>query len=218
MKAAIFHDQGGVDVLRYEDVSDPTPDPNEVVVRLHASALNRLDLKAREGRPEVAPMPHIGGLDGAGEIAELGANVKGWRVGDRVVIVPILSCGACDLCISGDNALCDQQKVFGFQTNGSFAEYVAVPSYNLVRVPTGVDLQSLAAIPCAYLTAWRMVVGKAKVREGETVLIHSVGSGVGSAALQIAKYLGARAIGTASLDTKLDGAKRMGADVVGNYR
>jgi NADPH:quinone reductase-like Zn-dependent oxidoreductase len=218
VKAAVFTDQGDVDVLMYKDVDTPTPGDGEVLLRVHAAALNRLDLKAREGRPEVTPYPHISGLDVAGEVADMGEGVSGWAVGDRAVVYPLLSCGACELCASGDQALCEEQRVFGFQTQGGFAEYVAVPAENLCRVGASVDMRSFAALPCAYLTAWRMVITVARLSRGESILIHSAGSGVGSAALQMCQHVGARAIVTASADTKLEAALQMGAARAVNYR
>ncbi|MBT3268225.1 zinc-binding dehydrogenase [Candidatus Poribacteria bacterium] len=217
MKAAIFSDQGGPEVLRYEDVETPSVGDGEVLLRVFAAALNRLDLKAREGRPEVAPYPHIGGLDVAGEIVDVGPGVERSRVGDRVVVYPVISCGSCDLCLAGDQALCDEQRVFGFQTQGGFAEYVAAPAANVVTVPASSDMRAFAALPCAYLTAWRMVVTVAKLQADEVILIHSVGSGVGSAALQISRYLGARAVVTAGTDEKLGAAIDMGAERALNY-
>jgi NADPH:quinone reductase-like Zn-dependent oxidoreductase len=217
VKAAQFHQQGGPEVLRIEEIPTPTPAPGEVLVRVHAAALNRLDLKAREGRPEVYPMPHIGGLDVAGEIATLGEGVEGWRVGERVVLVPLVSCGTCALCRAGDAALCADQQVFGFQTQGGFAEYTTAPARILVKVPPDADMRRLAAVPTVYLTAWRMLVTRARLKRGETVLIHSVGSGVGSAALQLVKHFGGRAIVTASTDEKLARARDMGADATVNY-
>lgn len=218
MKAALFHTQGGPEVLRVEDVPTPEPGEGEVLVHVRAAALNRLDLKAREGRPEVDPMPHIGGLDVVGEIASLGPGVTGWKTGERVVIVPLVSCGECALCRSGDTALCPEQRVFGFQTQGGFAEYTVAPAANLVRVPQGVADASLAAVPTAYLTAWRMVVTRGGLKRGETALIHSVGGGVASAALRIVKRFGGRAIVTASADDKLERARQLGADATVNYR
>lgn len=218
MKAAVFTEQGGPEVLRHVEVSTPTIDDGEVLLRVHAAALNRLDLKAREGRPEVTPYPHIGGLDVAGEVVDVGHGVDGWRPGDRAVVYPVLSCGECDLCLSDDQALCAEQRVFGFQTQGGFAEYAAVPAVNLARLPASADMCVSAALPCAYLTAWRMVVTVAKMKRGETILIHSAGSGVGSAALQISRYIGARAIVTASADVKLAAATDMGAVRAVNYR
>lgn len=218
MKAAMFRTQGGPDVLDYADTETPAPDPSEVLLRVHAAALNRLDLMARTGRPEVAPYPHISGLDVAGEVADVGRDVTGWRVGDRAVVYPVLSCGTCEFCLADDQALCEEQRVFGFQTQGGFAEYVAVPASNLARLPAAADMTLAAALPCAYLTAWRMVMTVAKVRRGETVLIHSAGSGVGSAVLQICHHVGARVIATASADDKLTAATDMGAARAVNYR
>lgn len=218
MKAAIFKEQGGVDTLVYEDVPEPIPSDDEVLIRARAAALNRLDIKAREGRPEVAPMPHIGGLDVVGDIVALGRGVDGWRVGDRVVVYPLVSCGRCDLCAQGDNALCAEQRVFGFQTQGGFSEYAVAPASNMVRLPADADPIRIAAMPTVYLTAWRMLVSRARLIRNETVVIHSVGSGVGSAALRIAVMLGARVIATAGSDAKLARAQQAGAEAVVNYR
>jgi NADPH:quinone reductase-like Zn-dependent oxidoreductase len=217
LKAGIFHEQGGLDVLRYEDVADPVPARGEVVLQVEAAALNRLDVRAREGRPEVCPMPHIGGLDVVGRVAATGEDAGTWKPGDRVVVLPILSCGGCAFCRGGDPGVCVEQRVFGFQTQGGFAEYVAVPARNLVRVSEGVRSQVLAAAPTAYGTAWHMLLGRARMRPGETVLIHSVGSGVGAAALDIVRYFGGSAIVTASSDGKLERAREMGARATINY-
>lgn len=218
MKAAIFHEQGDVNVLRYEEVVDPVPSRGEVLLRVRAAALNRLDLRARQDRPEVFPMPHIGGLDVVGDVEALGPGVEGYRIGERVIVYPVISCGRCSFCRRGDNALCAEQRVFGFQTQGGFAEYGVVPVSNLIRLPVDADPIRLAAMPTVYLTAWRMLVTRAHLRRGETLLIHSVGSGVGSAALRIGRFLGARVFVTASSEEKLEKAKVLGAELALNYR
>lgn len=218
MKAALFHEQGDVDVLRYEDVPDPVPSAGEVVIRVRAAALNRLDLRARQDRPEVFPMPHIGGLDVVGDVEALGPGVEGYRRGERVLVYPVIACGGCSFCRQGDNALCAEQRVFGFQTQGGFAEYGVVPASNLIRLPSGADPVRLAAMPTVYLTAWRMLVTRARLRRGESLLIHSVGSGVGSAALRIARLVGARVFVTASSAAKLEKAKTLGAELALNSR
>ena len=217
MKAIIFHEQGGIDKLRYEDVPIPAVAPSEVLVNVRACAVNHLDLRARRDRPEVQPFPHILGSDVAGEVVEVGSEAQNISVGDRVVLSPGMPCGQCADCLRGDENMCDFQKLLGFQTNGGYAEYVAAPEANAVRISQTLAYQDAAAIPIAYLTAWHMLVTRARVRPGDDVLILSAGSGVGSAGLQIAKLCGARVFATASTNRKLDRAREMGADLTINY-
>jgi NADPH:quinone reductase-like Zn-dependent oxidoreductase len=218
MKAIIFYEQGGIDKLKYEDVPEPKLKADEVLVKVSACAINRLDLRARQDRPEVEPMPHILGSDVAGEVVKVDSKVEGIEVGQRVVIFPIISCGRCEFCLSGDESICDQQKVFGFQTNGGYAEFVTVPATNLIPISDSISSESAAAIPIAYLTAWRMLMKIAKLRTEEDVLVLSAGSGVGSAAVQIAKRCGARVIATAGSEAKVQKALEIGADFAINYR
>jgi len=218
MKAIIFCEQGGVDKLRYEDVPVPKIEPNDVLIRVRACAVNRLDIRARQDRPEVEPMPHILGSDVAGDVAEVGANVSKVKVGDRVVISPCMNCGRCEDCVNGYESLCDFQKILGFQTNGGYAEFVKAPEQNILKMPDGVPYEEAAAVPIAFLTAWHMLMTRANLKAGEDVLILSTGSGVGSAALQIAKLTGARVFATASTDAKLEKAKELGADFTINYK
>ena len=217
MKAVVFHEQGGVDKLSYETVSEPEISSTDVLVKVKACAVNHLDLRARRNRPEVEPYPHILGSDIAGEVAEIGSEVTNVTVGERVVVYPCMSCGICADCINGHENLCDFQKIIGFQTNGGYAEFVSVPMKNVVPFSGDMPDQKLAAIPIAYLTAWHMLVTRAQIKAGDDVLILSAGSGVGSAALQIAKLSGARTFVTASTDAKLSRAKEMGADFAINY-
>ena len=218
MKAIIFHEQGGVEKLRYEEAPDPQISPNEVLVQVRACAVNRLDIRARQDRPEVEPMPHILGSDVAGDVAAVGSEVSRITVGQRVVISPCINCGQCADCINGDESLCDYQKILGFQTNGGYAELVKVPAQNILPLPDGISYTDAAAVPIAFLTAWHMLITRAKLRAGEDVLILAVGGGVGSAALQIAKLAGARVFGTASTEAKLSKAQEHGADFTINYR
>ena len=218
MKAIIFHEQGGVEKLRYEDAPDPKINPNEVLVQVRACAVNRLDIRARQDRPEVEPMPHILGSDVAGDVAAVGSEVSRITVGQRVVISPCINCGQCADCINGDESLCDYQKILGFQTNGGYAELVKVPAQNILPLPDGISYTDAAAVPIAFLTAWHMLITRAKLRADEDVLILAVGGGVGSAALQIAKLAGARVFGTASTEAKLSKAQEHGADFTINYR
>ncbi|MFQ6044031.1 MAG: zinc-binding dehydrogenase [Candidatus Poribacteria bacterium] len=217
MKAIVFHEQGGVGKLRYEDAPAPKINRDEVLVRVKACAVNRLDLRARQDRPEVEPIPHILGSDVAGDVAEVGAEVSHLKVGARVVISPCINCGYCVDCINGDESLCDNQKVLGFQTNGGYAEFVKAPARNIITISDEISYAKAAAVPITFLTAWHMLITRANLRAGEDVLILSAGSGVGSAALQIAKLAGARVFATASTDEKLARAKEFGADFTINY-
>ncbi|HIE26292.1 TPA: alcohol dehydrogenase [Candidatus Poribacteria bacterium] len=239
MKAIVFHEQGGVEKLRYEDVPNPKINRDEVLVRVRACAVNRLDLRARRDRPEVAPMPHILGSDVAGDVAEVGSEAftsstdasppACWeaeglglrahiKVGERVVIFPCINCGYCVDCINGDESLCDNQKVLGFQTNGGYAEFVKAPERNIIPISDEISYAEAAAVPITFLTAWHMLITRANLNAGEDVLILSAGSGVGSAALQIAKLSGARVFATASTEEKLARAKEFGADFAINYK
>ncbi|MBI5216905.1 MAG: zinc-binding dehydrogenase [Ignavibacteriae bacterium] len=219
MKAIRFHEYGNVDVLRYEDAPTPTISPTEVLINLKAAALNHLDLWVRSGaRERNIPLPHIGGSDGAGIIAEVGTAVTNVKVGDRVVISPGLGCGNCAMCLDGKDNLCSSYHVLGTKEDGTYAEYVNVPANNVVTLPSSISFEGAAAASLVFLTAWHMLVTLAKVRLGETVLVHGAGSGVGSAAIQIAKLFGAHVITTAGTDEKLAKAKQLGADEFINYK
>ena len=212
MKAVRFHEHGGPEVLRYESAPDPVPRPGWVVVRVRACALNRLDLWQRRGLERVTiPFPHISGADIAGEVLDVGESVAGVNVGERVMLQPGLSCGACAECLAGDDNYCRQYDVLGYQSDGGYGERVAVPAANLIDLPAHIDFVQAAAFPVTFLTAWHMLVTRARVRAGETVLVLAAGSGVGQAAIQVAKRAGARVIATASGD-KHDRARMLGAD------
>ena len=219
MKAVRFHEYGSVDVLRYEDAPIPSINPTEVLINLKAAALNHLDLWVRSGtRERNIPLPHIGGSDGAGIVAEVGNTATNIKVGDRVVISPGLSCGSCVMCLDGKDNLCQTYRVLGTKEDGTYAEYVKVPAINVVPLPERLSFEQAAAASLVFLTAWHMLVTLAKVHIGETVLVHGVGSGVGSAAIQIAKLFGAYLITTAGSDEKLTKAKELGADEIINYK
>ena len=224
MKAVVFSEQGSTEVLRYTDVPKPTLDADEVLIKVEACAVNFLDLHARRNRPEIeeklsrGDTPHILGSDIAGTIAEIGETVSGTTVGDRVVLAPCIPCGVCSDCYGGAENLCDTQELIGFQTNGGYAEYVKAPLQNAIQIPDALSFVSAAAMPIAYLTAWHMLMTRAKLHPGEDILILGVGGGVGSAGLQIAKLTGARVFATASSDEKLARAREMGADATINYK
>jgi NADPH:quinone reductase-like Zn-dependent oxidoreductase len=214
MKAVRFHQHGGPDVLRYEDVADPAPGPGEVLVRVRACALNHLDLWERGGLPNVRiPMPHISGSDVAGEIVEsLAPEVA---VGQRVMLQPGMSCGRCVACVSGRDNECARYEVLGYLNHpGGYAELVKVPAQNVIPIPDGVDFVRAAAFPLTFLTAWHMLITRAQLKRGEDVLVLAAGSGVGQAAIQIAALHGARVIATAGSDEKLERARSLGASEV----
>ena len=220
MKAVRFHQHGGPDVLRYEDAPDPQAKPGWIVVGVRACAMNHLDIWQRQGLERVKiPFPHISGADVAGEISALGEGVTGLRLGQRVMLQPGLSCGACARCQAGEDNFCDRYDVLGYQSDGGYAELVTVPDVNAIPLPDHIDFVTAAAFPLAFLTAWHMLYSRARLAKGETVLVIAAGSGVGQAAVQLAKAAGTRVIATAGGDAKLSASKKIGADeVIDHYR
>jgi NADPH:quinone reductase-like Zn-dependent oxidoreductase len=213
MKAVVFNQHGGPEVLKYVDVPDPEIAANEVLVRVRACALNHLDLWVRRGLPGIQfNFPHIPGSDIAGEVARVGDLVTDVHAGDRVVLSPGLSCGHCQTCAAGAENRCRKYTLFGYQADGGCAEYVKSPVANVIPIPSSMSFEDAAAIPVAFLTAWHMLITRAQVQPGEDVLVLAAGSGVGVAAIQIAKLAGARVITTASTDAKLAKARELGAD------
>jgi len=219
VKAILFRQHGGAEVLQYVDVPDPEPRPSEVLVRVRACALNHLDLWVRRGLPNVPiPLPHIPGSDVAGEIAKIGAEVTTVRVGQKVVLAPLVSCGKCPACIAGLDNRCRLATNLGYMIDGGCAEFVRAPEVNCLPYPENLSFEEAAAIPLVFQTAWHMLVDRAQLRPGEDVLILGAGSGVGSAAIQVAKFFGARVITTAGSDAKLEKARKLGADYVINHK
>jgi NADPH:quinone reductase-like Zn-dependent oxidoreductase len=219
MKAILFHQHGAPDVLKYTNAPDPTIRPNEVLVRVKACALNHLDLWVRRGMPGVSiPLPHIPGSDIAGEIAQIGADVTTVNVGQNVVLAPGVTCGKCPACLSGQDNRCRQFTNLGYLIDGGCAEYVRAPDVNCLPYPENLSYEEAAAVPLVFQTAWHMLVGRAELQPGEDVLILGAGSGVGSAAIQIAKFSGARVIATAGSDQKLEKARQLGADHLINHK
>jgi len=218
MKAIIFYKRGGPEQLRYEDVPEPVIGPDEILVHVRACALNHLDIYTRQGAQAVkAPLPHILGLEATGDVAAVGEAVSGVQVGDRVGLHPFITCGACEYCRSGHENLCLNRKILGVNVHGGYAEYVKAPAVNAIPIPDHISYEEAAAMPVAFGTAWHMLVDRARLQAGETVLILAAGSGVGTAAIQVAKHLGARVIATASTDEKLARARELGADETINY-
>jgi zinc-binding alcohol dehydrogenase/oxidoreductase len=201
VKAVRIHEDGGPEVLRYEDAEDPVAGPGQVLIRLHAASLNHLDIWMRRGLPSV-PKPRILGADGAGVVEGLGAGADSFETGDRVLINPGLDDGA---------------RIVGEHMDGTHAELISIPAENVYRIPESLSFEEAAAFPLVFETAYRMLVTKARLQEGEWVLVWGIGSGVGSAAFVIAKALGARTIVTSSSADKLDRARELGADATANH-
>jgi len=218
VKAIRFHQHGGPEVLRYEDAPTPEPGLGEVLVALRAAALNHLDIFTRSGGVPKVPLPHIGGADGAGMVAAKGPGATRYPVGARVFFDPGLSDGTCDYCARGEHSLCDRWEILGEHRDGTFAQATVVPERNLRPIPEGLSFEEAAAFPLVFLTAWRMLITKAHVLPGESVLILGIGGGVALAALQIAKLAGARVFVTSGSQEKLERAKAMGADVLINHK
>ena len=218
MKAAIFQKHGGPEVLEFTDVPEPTIRANEVLVKVKACALNHLDIFVRNGMPGIEiPLPHILGNDITGVVEKVGELVTWVKPGDEVMVHPGVSCGHCQACLSGDDNLCREYDIIGYRRNGGYAEFVAVPGVNVFPKPANLSWEEAASLPLVTVTAWHMLVGRARLQPGEDVLVHAAGSGVGSVAIQIAKLFGARVITTASSDDKLAKARELGADETINY-
>ena len=216
MKAVFFEKHGGPEVLQYGERPTPGPGPGEVRIAVRAAALNRLDIFVRNGIPHV-PLPQIPGADAAGVVDALGEGVSGLTPGDRVLVQPGLFCGDCELCRAGEQSLCTTYRILGEHMAGTFAEYAVVPARNLFPVPERLSFEEAAAFPLAYQTAWRMIVGRAGVRAGETVLIHGAGGGVAGAAVEIAMLCGARVIATTSGEQKAARLRASGIERVIDY-
>ncbi len=219
MKAVFFTAHGGNEVLTVGERPDPSPGPGEVLVRIEAAALNRLDIFVRDGIPGVPiALPHVPGADGAGVVEALGPGVSGPAPGTRVLLQPGLSCGTCEFCLKGERSLCVRFGILGEHVPGTFAERIAVPRANVFPAPARLSSEKAAAFPLAGLTAWRLLVTRAALRPGETVLIHGVGGGVSTFAIQVAKLCGAsRVFVTSSSPEKLARAKELGADEAIDY-
>lgn len=220
MKAVRMHGHGGIEQLFYEEADEPKiTEPNEVIVKLKAAAINHIDIWNRMGATGVVmPMPHILGGDGAGTIAEIGGRVVNVKVGDAVCLYPPTGCRQCEFCLTDRDFMCIRLRVIGERLEGTYAEYVKLPSENCFPIPTEYSFEEAAAFPLVFITLWRMLVTNAKLKPGETMLIIGIGGGVASACLQVAKQLGVRAIVTSSCDEKLAKAKALGADHGINHR
>ena len=222
MKATVFHEHGAPDVLKYEDFPDPEIGPNQVLIDVKAVALNHLDLFVRKGIPGLKlEMPHILGSDISGVIKKTGSNVSdALQPRQKVIIDPGRSCGVCEYCIRGEESLCADYGIIGEHCRGGYAELFSVDAQNVIPIPehSELDFNQAAAAPLTFMTAWRMLMPKARVKPGDDVLIIGIGGGVALAALQIAKLTGARVIVTSSSDEKLEKAMKLGASIGINYR
>jgi NADPH:quinone reductase-like Zn-dependent oxidoreductase len=218
MKAAIIEEHGNIDQLKVEQVEAPKINPNEILIETKYSALNHIDLFIIKGWPALdLPLPHVIGSDGSGIIKEVGRDITLFDEGDRVAINPGLSCGKCFFCLSGKQNFCKQFSILGEHRWGTFSEYFKVPEINVIKIPDNFKLDLAAAGPLTFLTAWRMLNTQAKLKAEESVFIHGAGGGVSTAAIQIAKYLGANVITSTSSKEKMESALKLGADHVVNY-
>ena len=218
MKAIVFYQHGDLDEVEYAEVPRPEIGPDEVLLAIKAAALNRLDLWALEGWPGLKlKLPHVMGSDGAGVVAEVGGNVTGFDVGNRVAVNPTLSCGRCHFCLTGRDNLCQHFAIIGEHVDGFFAEYTAVPARNLLKMPDNATFEEAAAASLVFVTAWHSLIKRGNLRAGESVLVVGAGGGVNTAAIQIARLAGAGPIYVVgSSDEKLALARELGADVTVN--
>ncbi len=213
MKAVLFHEHGGPDVLNYTDFLESEPAPGEVQVRLRAAALNRADLWVREGWPGLKlEYPHIPGADGAGEVSSLGDGVTDLKIGDRVVINSNISCGACSQCMAGKDNLCREWQLLGETIRGTYAQFVVVPAANLLPLPKTIGFEEAAAASLVFHTAWHSLITRGRLQKGETVLVVGASGGVNTASIQVAKYVGAKVYVVGSSLEKLALAESLGAD------
>lgn len=218
MRAVVIQEHGDYERLLFEERPRPDPGPGEVRVSVKAAALNHLDTWVRRGVPgHTFPLPIIPGCDGAGVVDAVGAGVKRTAIGSEVFLAPGFGCGACEVCTDGDDNLCRSYGILGETRDGTCAEYVCVPARNALPKPSNLSFEQAAAFPLTFLTAWHMLVKRARIAPGDDVLIQAAGSGVGVASIQIAKMFGARVIATAGTTEKCARATALGADVVVNY-
>src|SRR5438270_1755846 len=216
MKAVRIHQYGGPEVLSYEDIPDPVLRKDQVLIRVKACAMNHLDLWVRKGTTR-SPLPHILGSDIAGEIAEVGEYVTGLKPGQRVLLAPMYFCNQCAQCTAGRQNMCREFTVLGNGVDGGYCELLVVPAVNVIPMPDSLSFNDAASVPLVFLTAFHMLTGRASIRPGQTVLVLGANSGVGIAAIQIAKLFNATVIATAGDDSKMRRAQELGSDHVINH-
>jgi NADPH:quinone reductase-like Zn-dependent oxidoreductase len=218
MKAVRMHQYGGPEVLQYEDVPEPVLRRDQVLIRVKACAMNHLDLWVRKGTTK-SPLPHIPGSDIAGDVVEVGEYVTGLKAGQRVLLAPMYFCNQCEQCTAGRQNMCRQYTVLGNAVDGGDCELMAVPAVNVIPIPDSLDYNQAASVPLVFLTAFHMLTGRAAIRPGHTVLVLGANSGVGIAAIQIAKLFNATVIATAGNEKKIAKALELGADcVIDHYK
>jgi NADPH:quinone reductase-like Zn-dependent oxidoreductase len=218
MKAAVIHEHGGSEVVRVEDIEEPRPGPGEVVLKVLCAGLNHLDVWVRKGRSGARLQTfHVLGSDAAGIVASVGQGVESPKVGEQVIVNPALSCGHCEFCLRGEQSTCVSFGIMGLSRSGTFAEQVAVPAGNCYPRPAHLSDEEAGALALAHVTAWRMLMTRAQLKPGATVLIHGIGGGAALAALQFAKLIGAEVFVTSSSNEKLSRARELGADHTLNY-
>ena len=217
MKAVRIHRHGGIDVLKYEDVAIPQIANNQCLVKIRAAALNHLDIWVRKGIPGV-PLPMIMGSDGAGVIEQVDREVSEFSIGDKVLIQPLTYCGKCRWCKQNKENYCEKWGIFGENQDGTQCEYMAINADHLRIIPKGMSFEEAAAFPLVAETAYAMLIDRANIRQGETVFVWGASSGVGSMAIQIAKALGCKVLTTVGNTQKGDFAKKLGADIIVNYK
>jgi NADPH:quinone reductase-like Zn-dependent oxidoreductase len=220
VKAVVFYEQGGPEVLRFEDRPVPQIGESDVLLKVRAVSVNRtLDIDVRTwGATWNIPLPHILGADPAGEIVEVGGAVNGLQPGDRVVSGIVMGCGHCELCQRALPNACASRKLYGVHVDGGYAEFAKVPAQNLVRIPASLSFEEASAIMVVYPIAWHLLIDRGGLRPGEHVLVMAAGGALGIAGIQIAKLAGARVIAAAGSDWKLERARELGADSTVNYR
>ncbi|MBI2930525.1 MAG: zinc-binding dehydrogenase [Planctomycetes bacterium] len=218
MKSIRFHQHGAPEVLKVEEVPDPSPRDGQVLLEIKAAGINHLDIWVRRGMPGLSiPLPRIPGADAAGVVREIGPGVDAVKVGQRVLLNPHTSCGVCEFCTGGDMSMCLRYAIWGEHVDGTYAERMVVPATSVIPIPDTLPFDQAAAAPLVFLTSWRMLMVRGRVRAGEDVLIHAAGAGVGTICVQLAKLAGARVIATASTDEKCGKAKALGADFAVNH-
>ena len=219
MKAAYFKEHGGAEKIMYDDYRDPVAEAGDVVVRVRACALNHVDMLLLDGRfPPPEGLPHVNGCEVTGTVESVGPGVSGLARGQRVIIFPGFSCGRCEYCLRGERTVCVRYGYLGAAKDGGYAELVKAPGANILPLHESISFEAGAAVPLAMLTSWHALVAQAQCRPGQTVLVQAAGSGVGSAAIQIARLCGARVMTTVGADDKIDFARALGAEHVVNYR
>jgi len=215
MKAVVFEEHGGPDRLISKDVPSPKFGNDDVLIKVKACALNHLDIWVRQGIPAYKiNLPHISGCDISGTVEETGSSVKNFSIGDRVLISPGQSCFECPMCLSGNDNLCQTYSIIGAGSDGGYAEFVKAPVKSILPIPNSLTFEEAAAYPLTFLTSWHMLMTRAQLRVGEVVLVLGASSGIGSAAIQIAKLGGAKVIATGSTEEKLKSARELRADDV----